>query len=92
MNNEEENKNIRLIDKNKILKTERGNIAKRDMPFIDSIIFPAYTPTTCSPNDGSNKMDSWRFPGNRDGASVFFLWYVKSFIPLYIYLFSCKLW
>lgn len=52
------------------------------MPFADSIIFPVYTPTTCSPDDGSNKMDSWRFPGSKDDASVFFLCvrYVKSYL------------
>lgn len=53
-----ENKNMRLIDKNKILKTEHKNIEKRDMPFVDSIIFLAYMRTTCSLDDGSNKMDS----------------------------------
>lgn len=48
----------RLIDKNKILKTEHKNIEKRDMPFVDSIIFLAYMRTTYSLDDGSNKMDS----------------------------------
>jgi len=49
--------NMRLIDKNKILKTERRNTEKRDMCLL-SIIFPAYTRTTCSLDDGSDKMDS----------------------------------
>lgn len=60
---------------------------KRGMPFADNIIFPAYTPTTRSPDDGSNKMDSWRFPGSKDDASVFFLYvhYVKSYLyPIYL--------